>query len=324
MHYCLFKMKFSAPLHIGDSSSARSLETQTLSLCADTIFSAMCHTAPEEAENLANAVRSGRLLISDAFPYQSDVLYIPKPYITSAAKENRDETDSSVKKKMMKKLKYIPISMLTAFFDSIRGTADFSPRCIDHNFGEEIITMRAGITGNEKTQPYSVAAFSFREKCGLYFIIGCEDIQLAEQIQNILVLLGLNGIGGKVSSGLGKFSIVNQNAIFMEKTDTNDVKMLLKLLRTDTSDYHILMTSSLPKNQELDQAMTNASYSMIRRGGFIFSPQIGKLVKKDTQFFFASGSVFQNRFEGELYNVCPNEVHPIYRYAKPMFLGVNI
>lgn len=325
MNYCLFKLSFSAPLHIGDSSSARSLETQTLSLCADTVFSAICNTAPECAEDFAQKVNAGELLLSDVFPYNGDVLYIPKPYITSsdaAAEQQQNEENSSVKKKKMKKLKYIPVSMLSVFFGSVEGKNDFDPSKIDNNFGNENITTRAAVRSKEETLPYSVASFSFKPGCGLYFIVGYKEKDDADKLEKILNALGLGGIGGKVSSGYGKFSVDEKIGLTNKENQTADAGCLAKMLSVNDGKS-ILLTAALPRNDELESALEGASYNLIRRGGFVFSDKMKKLVKKDTQFFFAAGSVFENRFIGAVYNVLENSEHPVYRYSKPIFLGVN-
>lgn len=331
MNYCLFKLSFSAPLHIGDSSSARSLETQTLSLCADTVFSAICNTAPECAKDFVKKAHDGELLLSDAFPYNGDVLYIPKPYITSsaaAAEQQQNDENSSVKKKKMKKLKYIPVSMLSVFFGSVEGKNDFDPSEIDNNFGNENITTRAAVRGREETLPYSVASFSFKPSCGLYFIVGYKEKDDVDKLQKILNVLGLGGIGGKVSSGYGKFSITGKIELTNTENQTTDAGCLAKMLSvTDgkkvTDSKSILLTAALPRNDEIESALEGASYNLIRRGGFAFSDKMKKLVKKDTQFFFAAGSVFENRFTGAVYSVLENSEHPVYRYSKPIFLGVN-
>ena len=326
MNYCLFKLSFSAPLHIGDSSSARSLETQTLSLCADTVFSAICSTAPECAEDFARKANAGELLLSDTFPYNGDVLYIPKPYITSsdaAAEQQQNEENSSVKKKKMKKLKYIPVSMLSVFFGSVEGKNDFDPSKIDNNFGNENITTRAAVRGKEETLPYSVASFSFKLGCGLYFIVGYKEKDDADKLEKILNALGLGGIGGKVSSGYGKFSVDEKIELTNKENQTADAGCLAKMLSVNDGKS-ILLTAALPRNDdELESALEGASYNLIRRGGFVFSDKMKKLVKKDTQFFFAAGSVFENRFIGAVYNVLENSEHPVYRYSKPIFLGVS-
>ena len=45
MNYFLFKLSFHTPCHFGSSDSALSLYTSEDHFCADTLFSALCHTA---------------------------------------------------------------------------------------------------------------------------------------------------------------------------------------------------------------------------------------------------------------------------------------
>lgn len=45
MNYFLFKLSFHTPCHFGTSDSALSLYTSEDHFCADTLFSALCHTA---------------------------------------------------------------------------------------------------------------------------------------------------------------------------------------------------------------------------------------------------------------------------------------
>lgn len=312
MNYCLFKLNFSTPLHIGDSSSARSLETQTLSLCADTLFSALCHAAPGKIDMLSSAVKSDKLLISDAFPFKKDVLYVPKPCMLPQ-NNRQSNSQSSAEKKKMKKLKYIPVSMLDDFFRSIKGEKDFSPDNADNDFGKENVVTRVGIRGNDEPEPYSVASYSFNQDCGLYFIACSDDNGILETLKSAVAVLGLEGVGGKISSGYGKFAC----------TPCAVPPKFKEMLCASGTDY-ISLTSSLPGDDELETAMDGAYYSMIRRGGFVYSPEIGETVKKETQFFFASGSVFKTKYKGALYNVYKGGKHPVYRYAKPIFMGVSI
>ena len=77
--------------------------------------------------------------------------------------------------------------------------------------------------------------------------------------------------------------------------------------------------------EELEQALEGATYQLVRRGGFVASDTYAETPqKKKTQYFFRSGSVFGHRFTGDLYSVGGFGEHPVYRYAKPMFLGVDL
>ena len=46
--------------------------------------------------------------------------------------------------------------------------------------------------------------------------------------------------------------------------------------------------------------------------------------KKKTQYFLAAGSLLPRRFEGDLYEVGPGGAHPVYRYGRPILLGVTL
>ena len=44
--------------------------------------------------------------------------------------------------------------------------------------------------------------------------------------------------------------------------------------------------------------------------------------KKDL-YVFNSGSTFTEKFEGDICDVSSGGAHPVYRYAKPLWLGVE-
>ena len=44
--------------------------------------------------------------------------------------------------------------------------------------------------------------------------------------------------------------------------------------------------------------------------------------RKRDLYVFAAGSCFKNEFEGDIYDVTNGGSHPVYRYAKPLFMGV--
>jgi CRISPR-associated protein Csm4 len=47
-----------------------------------------------------------------------------------------------------------------------------------------------------------------------------------------------------------------------------------------------------------------------------------RLEKKRDFYSFAAGSVFQNKFEGDIFDVSIKGNHPVWRYAKPLFMAV--
>lgn len=325
MNYFLCKLRFNTPIHIGDSESARSLDTSSMTICADTLFSALCHTAltvdgQKGIERLVEYVRSEHIRFSDLHPYAGDRIFLPKPYI--APYVYRDNTGNTKSRKEMKKIAHLPIDMLDDFLSSLRGKGSFDVERAICSFGEHHVTTKVSIRGNEQSLPYIVGLYIFHKDCGLYLIIGYDTDEVLDYIIRLLHILSFSGIGGKISSGYGKFQLIEE--VKLEESVYPDLVRLNQLLRHDTPGKYLLLTSSLPTIEELEEVMEGSSYRVIRRGGFVHSSDNRALFpKKQTQYFFSSGSVFLKKFNGDIYCVSEHFNHPVYRYAKPIFLGIE-
>lgn len=325
MNYSLCKLRFITPLHVGDSESARSLDASNMTICADTLFSALCHTALLSKGNagidrLLEYALEDRLRFSDLQPYFGSRLFLPKPFLFPSG--YRENNKSIKDRKKIKKLSHIPLEMLDDYLAYIHGEKDFDFDKAICSFGEHHMTTKASIRGNEQSVPYSVGLFSFYNDCGLYLITAYETDEVLDYVNELLRLLSLSGIGGKISSGYGKFELAEQ--VKLDKAPNPDLAKLNNLLCASSAQGYLLLTSSLPKNDELKDAMESSSYGIIRRGGFIQScdSRTGNF-KKQTQYFFCSGSVFTRKYNGDIYNVSDNYGHPVYRYSKPIFLGIG-
>ena len=106
MNYYLYRLKFDTAVHFGPSSSAQSLYTSEDHFCADTLFSALCHTAlslygPEGLEQLCRQAKAGKLLLSDSMPWINETLYLPKPVVSARGEQ---EVPAAGRKR------YIPVS----------------------------------------------------------------------------------------------------------------------------------------------------------------------------------------------------------------------
>lgn len=331
MNYCLYKLRFTTPLHAGSGESAKSLDSSCTTLCADTLFSALCHTAltaggAPAVEKLCRMVDDGALSLTDTMPYCGEALYIPKPYI-KAQKAAADEP-SAEDRKAMKKLAYIPVSSLGEFFSSLRGAGRYDAKAHKTSFGESYITTKNSIERIDEKKnatPYSVGLFEFAEGCGLYFISALENEDDTDFITMLIERLGLGGIGGKTSSGYGKFMMADDpNILINDDYTTGDEKILIQMLEREEAPLYISLTTSLPRDEELDAALDGASYGVSRRGGFVFSDSFtDRPVKKRTQYFLSAGSVFAHKFSGGLYNVAEDGAHPVFRYGAPVFLGAD-
>lgn len=84
------------------------------------------------------------------------------------------------------------------------------------------------------------------------------------------------------------------------------------------------LSMSLPLQDELEHALNGASYQLVKRSGFVNSENYSDVyMRKKDLYVFASGSCFFNKYQGDIYDVSSEGSHPVYRYAKPMFLEVK-
>ena len=75
--------------------------------------------------------------------------------------------------------------------------------------------------------------------------------------------------------------------------------------------------------RRLENVLKNADYLLKKRGGFVVSEDYAsEYLKKKDFYVFQSGSCFQEKFEGDIFDVSAGS-HPVYRYAKPFFMGVE-
>lgn len=65
--------------------------------------------------------------------------------------------------------------------------------------------VSVGISGNEDPEPYRVNAFYFNDGNGLYIIVGFQDEKVKNLFEELLESLSYTGVGGKKSTGLGRF-----------------------------------------------------------------------------------------------------------------------
>ena len=281
------------------------LNSSEITVRADTLFSALFIEALKsgKAEKLYNAVTTGSLRISDAFPYDHDEYYIPKPVIRIEA----GDTGNSLEKKFYKGLKYLPVQKLS---DYLSGKMDMEDR-VKTFAGVSTRTM-ANVRREEDSLPYQVGVCSFEEGTGLYVLTKTENEDEMNLFDDLIRALSVVGIGGKRSAGLGKFSVNIREVepAFLKCFDTEKgIKMLLSV--------------ALPKEEEMTAAMDGASFNVIQRAGFVASEMYSYDQKKHTLYAFESGSCFNNTFEGDIYNVSRGSGHPVYRYARPFFMSIT-
>ena len=311
MKHYLFKLSFSAGISLGD----RKLSDSSIGLRADRLFSAFCIEYLSNNGSLQDFVslaKDGDLKLTDAFPFIGEELYAPKPLISIKAKNEEEGA-----KKTFKKLKYVPLTKMQDYADG-KISVDMAEN-INSNFklGKADLSAKVSISrAGEDPKPYHVGVFRFEENTGLYFIASVSNKEVYELLDELLESLTATGLGGKKSSGYGRFNVRCEDLPDAIKLDTD-------------APRYVSLSVGLPRAEEMQSAMNRASYSIIKRSGFVASstyadetPSEGFLRKKDL-FVFSSGSVFANKFEGDVYDVSNGGTHPVYSYAKPIFLGIE-
>lgn len=307
MKYHIYKLRFDTGVHFGK----KGLTDYDICFHSDSMFSALCQEAVKTGgqdmlNQLLNLIKEEQVMISDTFPFKGSEFYIPKPFI-HVENQNKDG-DSSVKKKF-KKMKYIQIQYLEAF---MQGEYPVENALKEEQIGCCQVKTSVSIRGMEETEPYSIKYFMFHKNCGLYLIVGYESKEAADFIEKLLISLSYSGIGGKRYTGLGRFELIK---ISMPQ-------QLEERLSKDGTCY-MTLSLSLPKNDELESALDGASYQLLRRSGFVSSDNYSdKYLRKKDLYVFAPGACFRQKFHGDVYDVSSGGKHPVYRYAKPLFLEV--
>ena len=325
MDYYLYKLRFDGAVHFGMADSATSLQSSSDHFCADTLFSALCHTAGtlwggDGIEVLCEQADTGRLLLSDSMPWRSregeDVYYLPKPCAISQTKQ---EVPARLRK-AIKRMAWIPVPEMADFQSSLEGHGLYCPS--EEPFGVHEERTMAAVHEGDDTTPYQVGAYRFKPSCGLYILVGCVDETQAQRLEKLLHALGTGGIGGKVSAGYGAFSI--EDVILLNEPFDAQTQWLYDALTAKNPKHYLLLTTSLPADDELDNALSGASYQITRRGGYVQSDTFSHTPqRKRTQYFLAAGAMLERPFAGALYSVTEAGAHPVYRYSKPMMLGVS-
>ena len=308
MGYCIYRFAFLSGVHFG----AGQLEDSEIVIHGDTLFSALFQVALKHGngddKKLLDLVRTDKLKISDLFPYiDSNRYFLPKPLVYVGG--DQEEVSSTVRKGY-KNMKYIAEDV---YSDYLQGNMPFERtkdlKDLGHSDMRTVATLRMG----EETLPYRIGTYYFNKGNGLYCIVQYDEEETSYFLGDLLDELSFEGIGGKRSSGLGRFNLY-QDALPEE---------LEKMLEAKT-DQNVTLSASLPTEEELEKVITDSRYQVLKRSGFVASEHYSDTyMRKRDLYVFAAGSVFTCRYQGDVYDVSEGGAHPVYRYAKPLFMGIE-
>lgn len=328
MQKYIYKLNFSTPVRFGLENFSSNLSRSSANCHCDTFFSAICNSwirifGAESLNEFIKSTKDNKFLISDMFPYKKDELFVPKPkiIIEKATISNEDEP-SIYSKKEMKTLSYIPVSKFKNYMNFLlNGTPlEFE---FNQSFCEEICVTKTAISGLDNSLPYLVSAKKFHMDCGLYFILETTN-DIKTKFDVIIEDLGHEGIGGKRSSGYGKFNL-REKGFALGKYES-DIE--LNKLLNDKSSYYMSLSTITPTLSDIESIdIDNSYYSILKRSGFVYSDNYtNNHVKKCDLFMFDHGSCFNNKLTGDLIDVAFDKVgkHPVYRYGLGMWIGAGV
>lgn len=305
MNYKIYKMIFTQGVHFGDHS----LEKSEITFQADTLFSALCIEALkiDKLDVLLNSVKENHLVFSDAFPYMNQEFFIPKPM--KKIEQVIQSEDMTIRKKF-KKLEYVQVSLLNQY---LKGEYPIEKGSDIKKLGIHVLKTSASIRGNEEALPYRVGIYRFEEHNGLYIVVGYDSKETLHLFDELFKMLSLSGIGGKKNSGLGHF---RYNTVELPK-ELNK--------RLNTKGEVMTLSVSLPTEDELEDILDDSRYLLVKRSGFVDSYTYSKEQRRKKDIYlFKAGSCFNKTYQGDVYDVSSGGNHSVYKYAKPLFMGVEV
>lgn len=336
MSYYIYQLKFLSPVHFGNAHSGGGLENSSIEFLADSMFSAICSEmvsaqSYDTLEKFVNLAKSGRLKLSDLFPYHSDdkgntSFYLPRPKIdfnTSIDTDDLKKTRSRLmNEKFLSKEKFFKITELKKIFEML-ATGKNRIRGEIIEFTESSVTTKVNCR-NGVSMPYFISSQTFKEGNGLYGIIELDISDIAEkevilnQLQNFIELLGYSGIGGKRSSGYGKFELLDDILDVAEGDFYEDIAELNNMLTAEKATMYMSVSVLHPLESELSD-VKKGWYSIKKRSGFSDN------IKRNDIYMIEAGSCFQKKIIGNIIDISDKRInHPVYKYGAGMYVGLGI
>lgn len=303
----LVKLRFRAPLHIGSSTLG---EEDTYDYApSDTLFSALCHAyigafGTSALEELLGRFDDGEtpFLVSSAFPYHEDTLFLPLPRVEPGERAEREERGD---RKLLKESSWLP---LRSFAAMLRGEDFDLPRDLGARLPRKELLPRVALDRDTSNSAiYYVRRAVFPENGGLWALLDVMDKSLEPRLRRTFHLLGDMGLGGERTMGCGFFEpgFVEPPGILAE--------------HLDGAAPYVTLSRVSPEPEEAGNA---DRYTLVQSRGWMQSPT-GVQRKRKSAWFFAEGSSFKEPVRGRLLDVTPQDGpgHRVYRYGFGMYAG---
>ncbi|MCK9234167.1 MAG: type III-A CRISPR-associated RAMP protein Csm4 [Acholeplasmatales bacterium] len=292
----IITLKFNTAIHYGNDGKPGLLNTDIMIL-SDTVYSAIIDNNPTILSKLIKYVTNNELKISNMLPYVNNQLLLPRGL--KQFEFGNKEIDRTLFKKM-KKVNFLPFDNYEKYYTNCQEELIEEALNLEKEIGVfEVRTNNRISRDKRETMPYLLTTFTFNENSGLYLIVEYSDENIFALIKNEIERLGKFGVGGRRSSGLGKFVI----------------KEIKDFQETDQGKY-LLVSTALPKNP-----IGKSTFKIVKRSGFYHSRE-GNFKKRDI-YAISSGLITEEKFEGKILDDLSFN-HPVYRFLPALFVRINI
>ena len=333
----IYKLHFTAPLHISDQHEDDSSSLKTIH--SDTLYAALTSCLAKTGYSIPPDGDLG-FTVSSLFPYYQHfpdshpVFFLPMP-LRSTQMELRDVS----KAKKVKKVQWVDSNLygdilagtsfltdadqMIPYIQEVYLTKETLPVDADGSceFMKSEISQRVTLksrTGDEDAKPYYVDKIIFRHHAGLYFLAEGDTALLDMALR----ILSVEGIGTDRNVGFGFFDF-SADSITLDLPQKADHQLALSLL--------------IPSSEEdLNQLLSSdrVAYDFTRRGGWITTYPYTTL-RKCAIYGFLPGSVFHKDSEqdckpiGKIACLTPQvgemtPDHSIWRCGKSIMLPIKL
>lgn len=333
--YYLIRLSFETAVRFGDGRSMGSGSANS-SMSSDSFYSALLsETVRQEGkdslEKVIDLISQDQFLASSLLPYYiNDKKYkyfLPRPLLPNKLKSKHNPGNSSAKK-VLKKVPYISNDEMISYLDFISQGIGEATDFTDHlmNRPVPIEYEHVNLRDEEDSLPYTVAAYKFaKHNSGLYCLLYMQDKKTKEWLIRTLDCLADTGLGGKKSSGLGKFEYE-----LVPLSKDVETKKLWYLINNDVADYYMSLGNIIPSTDSDFATLQseNSAYLLNVIDGFASSINAqtgrdkGNLFKRKSFVALQAGSCFEKPLIGSIVDLSSRQDHPVYRIGKTIQVGL--
>lgn len=309
----IYYLKFITPFRFGKDGN---LVNNQFICYGDTFFSAFIIEwirlfSVAQIDEIIEEVNENKILFSDFQPYQGDVLYLTKPLL-----EQRIKIKEPNQIKEEKKINFLSIDQL---IDLVRNQ---NPKTLtkEPEFSRDDKRVCLNKMDSQKPEPFFLTSQRLSENSGFYLMVELPKKRI-DAFDQVIESLGETGIGGKRSSGFGKFIIEKVTDLSNDLLSDSEGK--LKKIWGKKTNLYLNLAPLLPLKEEIDK-VKKGTYRLIQRRGFVYSDNYASQALKRKQVtMIEGGSCFLDHIKGSVVDLSAYEAHPVYRYGKGFFLGVG-